>query len=511
MRGKSLMLQGTGSSVGKSMLCAAVLRILKQDGLRVAPFKAQNMALNSFATAEGLEMGRAQVTQAEAAGIEPTVRINPVLLKPTSDRRSQVIVNGRPIGTMSAVEYDGYKPRLREMVKETYDALEADVDVVVIEGAGSPAEINLKKGDIVNMSMAKSADAPVILIGDINPGGVFASLYGTVKLLEPDEQARIKGIVINKFRGDVKILEPGLHMLETLLGIPVIGVIPWMDVDMEDEDSVTERFTRRSGQGQVQAAIVQLPHISNFTDFSLLGSEPDVSVRYAVRPGDLAGADVILIPGTKNTIEDLNWLKQRGLADGILRHARNGGMVIGICGGYQMLGETLRDPEHVESRIPEQAGLGLLNFDVAFHPGKTTVQAHGSVRCETGWLSEHNGLMLDGYEIHSGENHFGPGCVPFLYLNGRTQPDGVTNAQGNVIGSYLHGIFDTGAFWRAVVNRVRAQKGLSANEGEMLTMEAFRSREFDRLAAIVRQNLDMDAVYKIIRGEDVPCGRWENA
>ncbi len=511
MRGKSLMFQGTGSSVGKSMLCAAVLRILKQDGLRVAPFKAQNMALNSFATSEGLEMGRAQVTQAEAAGVEPSVRMNPVLLKPTSDRRSQVIVNGKPIGTMSAVEYDAYKPRLREMVKQTYDALEDSVDVVVIEGAGSPAEINLKAGDIVNMSMARAADAPVILIGDINPGGVFASLYGTVKLLDADEQARVKGIVINKFRGDVKILEPGLRMLEELLNIPVIGVIPWMDVDVEDEDSVTERFTRRAGQGQIRAAIVQLPHISNFTDFSLLAGEPDVSVTYATRPDDLRGADVILLPGTKNTIEDLNWLKQRGLADEIVRHARSGGMVIGICGGYQMLGETLRDPEHVESRIPELAGLGLLNFDVSFNAEKRTVQAHGSIRCESGWLAAHNGLMLDGYEIHSGENHFGAGCVPFLYLNGRPEPDGVTNARGNVIGSYLHGIFDTGAFWRAIVNRVRAEKGLGENTGEVLTIQQFRDREFDRMAAIVRQNLDMDAVYKIIRGEDVPCGRWEDA
>ena len=511
MRGKSLMFQGTGSSVGKSMLCAAVLRILKQDGLRVAPFKAQNMALNSFATSEGLEMGRAQVTQAEAAGIEPSVRMNPVLLKPTSDRRSQVIVNGRPIGTMSAVEYDGFKPRLREMVKQTYDALEDSVDVVVIEGAGSPAEINLKAGDIVNMSMAKSADAPVILIGDINPSGVFASLYGTVKLLDADEQARVKGIVINKFRGDVKILEPGLKMLEELLDIPVIGVIPWMDVDVEDEDSVTERFTRRAGQGQIRAAIVQLPHISNFTDFSLLAGEPDVSVTYATRPGELKDADVILLPGTKNTIEDLNWLKQRGLADEIVRHARNGGMVVGICGGYQMLGETLRDPLHTESRIPEMAGLGLLNFDVTFNAEKRTVQAHGAIRCESGWLRAHNGLMLDGYEIHSGENRFGAGCVPFLYLNGRAEPDGVTNARGNVIGSYLHGIFDTGAFWRAVVNRVRAEKGLDANTGEVLTIQQFRDREFDRMAAIVRQNLDMGAVYKIIRGEDVPCGRWEDA
>ena len=510
MRGKSLMFQGTGSSVGKSMLCAAVLRILKQDGLRVAPFKAQNMALNSFATSEGLEMGRAQVTQAEAAGVEPSVRMNPVLLKPTSDRRSQVIVNGKPIGTMSAMEYDGFKPRLREMVKETYDALEDSVDVVVIEGAGSPAEINLKEGDIVNMSMAKSADAPVILIGDINPGGVFASLYGTVKLLDADEQARIKGIVINKFRGDVKILEPGLRMLEELLHIPVIGVIPWMDVDIEDEDSVTERFQRSAGQGQIRAAIVQLPHISNFTDFSLLAGEADVCVTYASRPSELKDADIILLPGTKNTIEDLNWLKQKGLADEIVRHARSGGMVIGICGGYQMLGETLRDPMHTESRIPEMAGLGLLNFDVTFNAEKRTVQAHGAISCESSWLREHNDLMLDGYEIHAGENTFGPGCVPFLYLNGRAEPDGVTNPQGNVLGSYLHGIFDTGAFWRAVVNHLREAKGLDANSGEVLTIAQFRDREFDRMAAIVRQNLDMDAVYKIIRGEDVPCGRWED-
>ncbi len=511
MRGKSLMFQGTASSVGKSMLCAAVLRILKQDGLRAAPFKAQNMALNSFATKEGLEMGRAQVTQAEAAGLEPTVRMNPVLLKPTSDRRSQVIVNGKVIGSMSAMEYDKFKPQLRQMIREIYDDLEKDVDVVVIEGAGSPAEINLKKGDIVNMSMARAADAPVILIGDINPGGVFASLYGTVKLLDEEEQARIKGIVINKFRGDVKILEPGLDMIEKLLGIPVLGVIPWMEIDMEDEDSVTERFERRAGRAQVNAAIVRLPHISNFTDFNLLANEPDTAAFYASRVSELRGADIIILPGTKNTIEDLNWLRQRGLADEIVRHARRGGLVIGVCGGYQMLGQTLRDPEHVESRIPEMAGLGLLDFSVTFKPDKTTVQAHGAIHAGSGWLARLNGLMLDGYEIHSGVNEFGPDCVPFLWLNGRAEPDGVTNARGNVIGSYLHGLFDTGAFWRALVNRVRAEKGLAANDGEVLTMAEFRNREFDRLAAIVRQNLDMDAVYKIIRGEDVPCGRWEHA
>ena len=273
MRGKSLMFQGTGSSVGKSLLCAAVLRIMKQDGYTVAPFKAQNMALNSYATSEGLEMGRAQVTQAEAAMIEPSVKMNPVLLKPTSDRRSQVIVNGVAVGTMSAMEYEQYKPQLREDIKRIYDELESSVDCVVIEGAGSPAEINLHDGDIVNMAMAKAADAPVILIGDINPGGVFASLYGTVKLLPEDEQARIKAIVINKFRGDVKILEPGLRMLEEMLNIPIIGVIPWMDIDIEDEDSVTERFDRQTGSGPVQVAIVHLPHISNFTDFNILSTE----------------------------------------------------------------------------------------------------------------------------------------------------------------------------------------------------------------------------------------------
>lgn len=510
MHGKSLMFQGTGSSVGKSMLCAAVLRILRQDGLKAAPFKAQNMALNSYATSEGLEMGRAQVTQAEAAGMEPTVKMNPVLLKPTSDRRSQVIVGGKPIGTMSAVEYDHFKPQLRRMVKEIYDALEDSVDVVVIEGAGSPAEINLKEGDIVNMSMAKAADAPVILIGDINPGGVFASLYGTVKLLDADEQVRIKGIVINKFRGDVKILEPGLKMMEELLGIPVIGVIPWMDIDMEDEDSVTERFSRRNGAGRIKTAIVRLPHISNFTDFNLLSSEADVAVDYITHASEVRDADIVILPGTKNTIEDLNWLKQQGIADEIVRHARRGGMVIGICGGYQMLGEMLHDPLHVESRIPEIAGLGLLNFDVTFEDEKTTVQAHGNIRCESGWLSGHNGLMLDGYEIHSGKNQFGEGCVPFLYLNGRSTPDGVTNAQGNVIGSYLHGIFDTGSFWRVIINRVRREKGMEESTDDLMTIQEFRDREFDRLASIVRQNLDMDAVYKIIRGEKVPCGRWDN-
>ena len=507
MRGKSLMLMGTASSVGKSTLCAAMLRIMRQDGLRVAPFKSQNMALNSFATSEGLEMGRAQATQAQAAGLEPSVRMNPVLLKPTSDSRSQVVVMGKSMGTMSAMEYEAYKPALRKMIGEVYADLEKGVDAVVIEGAGSPAEINLKAGDIVNMSMARTADAPVILIGDINPGGVFAALYGTVMLLDEDERRRVKGIVINKFRGDVKILEPGLDMLEELLGIPVLGVIPWTEVDLEDEDSLTGRFIKPGGEGRIRAVIVRLPHISNFTDFNPLALEADVSVRYISRASELEGADIVLLPGSKNTIEDLDWLRRRSLADAVVRHARNGGMVVGVCGGYQMLGRTLRDPAHTESRIPEMAGLGLLDFDVTFREEKRTVQTGGAIDCPEGWLRELNGLRLDGYEIHSGENAFGEDCVPFLRLDGRV--DGVMNRQGNVLGTYLHGLFDSGALWRALVNRVRTQKGLGAADGALVSMEELRERAFDQLADVVRQNLDMEAVYRILRGGDAACGRWK--
>ena len=499
MRGKCLMIQGTASSVGKSVLCAALLRILRQDGWRVAPFKAQNMALNSFVTRDGREMGRAQVTQAQAAGMEPDVRMNPVLLKPTGDRRSQVIVDGRAIGSMTAMEYHRYKPQLREKIRATYEALESEVDCVVIEGAGSPAEINLREGDIVNMAMAEAADAPVILVGDINLGGVFASLLGTVMLLTEEERARVKGVIINKFRGDVKILEPGLRMLEDRIHIPVLGVMPWMDVELEDEDSVTERFHRASGQGDLDVVVVRLPRISNFTDFQALTLQPDVRVRYAEKPEDLANVDLIILPGTKNTMEDLMALRNRGLDAPIIRHARKGGMVMGICGGYQMLGSTLRDPEHVESRVPEVAGLGLIDMDVTFFPEKRTAQSTGTVQCASGWLKELNGLLLDGYEIHAGHNTFGPDSVPWLTINGET--DGVCNPAGNVIGTYLHGIFDDGQFFSALATQIRRSKGISEARAPVQTMEQFREREFDRIADIVRASVDMEAICKIIRGE----------
>ena len=505
MRGKCLMIQGTASSVGKSVLCAALLRILKQDGLRVAPFKAQNMSLNSYATKNGLEMGRAQVTQAQAAGLEPDVRMNPVLLKPTGDRRSQVIIEGKAIGSMTAMEYHLYKPELRKKIKEIYESLERETDCVIIEGAGSPAEINLREGDIVNMSMAEAADAPVILVGDIDLGGVFASLYGTVMLLTEEERARIKGVIINKFRGDVKILEPGLRMLEERIHIPVLGVVPWMDVELDDEDSVTQRFRRQSGQGDIDVAVIRLRHISNFTDFQSLALQPGCRVRYADRAEDLEKADLIVLPGTKNTIEDLMDLRNRGLDAAVVRHARRGGMVMGICGGYQMLGNSLRDPGHSESRVPEAAGLGLLDMDVVFEPEKRTVQASGVVDCRKGWPEEMNGTVLDGYEIHAGQNTYGPEAVPWLQIRGET--DGVMNAEGNVLGTYLHGLFDDGRLFSALADRIRRQRGDAERKQEPVSFEAFREKEFDRIAGIVRASVDMEAVYRIIRGEAVPCTR----
>ena len=498
MRGKSLMIQGTASSVGKSVLCAAFLRIMKQDGYNVAPFKAQNMALNSFVTKDGLEMGRAQVTQAQAAGKEPDVRMNPVLLKPTSDRRSQVIVDGKAIGTMTAMEYHRYKPALRQSIKATYDALESTVDCVVIEGAGSPAEINLRAGDIVNMSMAESADAPVILVDDINLGGVFASLLGTIMLLTDEERARVKGVIINKFRGDVKILEPGLKMLEDRIHVPVLGVIPWMDVELEDEDSVTERFARKAGQGDLDVAVVKLRHISNFTDFQSLALQPGVKVRYAQTARELENADLIVLPDTKNTIEDLIDLRNRGMDAAIVRHARKGGMVIGVCGGYQMLGRKLYDPDHVESRVPEMAGLDLLDMEVTFAKEKYTAQASGVVEA-SGWLAEANGVTVDGYEIHAGHNQLGGNAVPWLRIGDKV--DGVMNAQGSVLGSYLHGLFDDGQLFAAIAAHIRKEKGIATENQTPVSFEEFREREFDRIADIVRASVDMDMIYRIVRGE----------
>ena len=497
-KAKCIMVQGTMSGAGKSLLCAALCRIFAQDGWRVAPFKSQNMALNSFVTKDGAEMGRAQVVQAQAAGVEPDVRMNPILLKPSSDVGSQVIVNGKARGQMSAADYFKMKRTLIPDILEAYNSLAAENDIIVIEGAGSPAEINLKADDIVNMGLAKLVDAPVLLVGDINLGGVFASLLGTVMLLTDEERARVKGVIINKFRGDVKILEPGLRMLEERIHIPVLGVVPWMDVGLEDEDSVTERFSRMMGQGDLDVAVVKLKHISNFTDFQSLALQPGVKVRYAQSAKEVENADLIVLPGTKNTIEDLIDLRNRGLDAAIIRHARKGGMVIGVCGGYQMLGRKLHDPDHVESRVPELAGLDLLDMEVTFAREKETAQASGVVDA-SGWLASSNGILVDGYEIHAGQNQFGERALPWLRIGNRV--DGVMNERGNVLGSYLHGLFDDGQLFAAIAAHIRKEKGIDTEAQAPMTLDEYREREFDRIADIVRASVDMDAIYRIVRGE----------
>ena len=413
-RAKCIMVQGTMSGAGKSLLCAALCRIFAQDGLRAVPFKSQNMALNSFVTKDGLEMGRAQVVQAQAAGVEPDVRMNPILLKPSSDVGSQVIVNGEVRGQMAAAEYFRTKKKLVPDIMAAYDSLAEEADVIVIEGAGSPAEINLKSEDIVNMGLAEMVDAPVLLVGDIDRGGVFAQLYGTVELLEEKERARIKGLVINKFRGDVEILRPGLAMLEEKTHLPVVGVVPYLKVDIEDEDSLSQRLESRGGKKPLDAAILRLPHLSNFTDFMPLEQHPLLGVRYVANAHELGTPDLILLPGTKNTVDDLLWLRQCGLEAALLRLAGKGTPVLGVCGGYQMLGQTLDDSEGSESGRPQTLrGLGLLPTRTVFSQRKRRAQVRAVVDA-----APFAGAELEAYEIHTGVTE--AGGEPFArYPGGR--------------------------------------------------------------------------------------------
>ena len=400
---KAIMIQGTMSNAGKSLLAAGLCRIFRQDGYSVAPFKSQNMALNSFITEEGLEMGRAQVMQAEAAGIRPSVKMNPILLKPTNDVGSQVIVNGEVLGTMSARDYFKYKKKLVPDIMKAYQELSDEYDIIVIEGAGSPAEINLKNDDIVNMGMAKMAKAPVLLVGDIDRGGVFAQLIGTVDLLEPSERDMVKGLIINKFRGDKTILDPGVKMLEERSHIPVVGVAPYMNIQVEDEDSLTERFDRKQPAGLIDIAVIRVPRISNFTDFNPFESVEGVSLRYVQHVSELKNPDMIILPGTKNTMEDLLWMRENGLEAAVLKAAAAGCIVFGICGGYQMLGDTLSDPYHVEAG-GKIRGMGLLPMDTVFASKKTRTRVTGQFLPMPGTFAALSGVSLEGYEIHMGES-----------------------------------------------------------------------------------------------------------
>ncbi len=483
----NIMMQGTMSNAGKSLLAAGLCRIFRQDGYRVAPFKSQNMALNSFITRDGGEMGRAQVVQAEAAGIEPDVRMNPILLKPTTDVGSQVIVNGQVRGNMRAMAYYAKKRELLPDVLAAYESLCREYDVIVIEGAGSPAEINLKQDDFVNMGLARLVDAPVLLIGDIDRGGVFAQLYGTIALLEPEERARVKGMIINKFRGDRTILEPGLRQLEALCGVPVAGVVPYAQVDIDDEDSLSSRFTRDTARKLLDIAVIRLPRISNFTDFSPFERYENVSLRYVEKVSDLGAPDMILLPGTKSTIADLQWLRESGLEAAILKQASRGTLIFGVCGGYQMLGRSVSDPEGVEAAgLTELRGLGLLPMDTVFRGAKVQTQTTGVFSGVEGRLSGLNGLRYEGYEIHMGRSE--EKMPPLI-------------SSGSVYGSYVHGIFDAPGIADAILAALCQSRGIDPAALGSFDLREYKERQYDLLADTIRAGLDMDFVYRVLRRE----------
>ena len=481
---KCIMVQGTMSGAGKSLLVTALCRIFTQDGYRVAPFKSQNMALNSYVTADGLELGRAQAAQAEAAGIPCDVRMNPILLKPSSDTGSQLIVMGEVRGQYDAKEYFRMKRALIPEIMKAYNSLAEEHDIIVIEGAGSPAEINLRQDDIVNMGLAELVNAPVILAGDIDRGGVFAQLYGTVALLQPEERKRVIGTVINKFRGDVELLQPGLRQLEELTSLPVLGVIPWMKIDIDDEDSLAPRLEKTETAGRpLDIAVIRLPHVSNFTDFSPLEEHPAVGVRYVNRVEQLGRPDLIILPGTKNTMGDLRWLREMGLAEEILVLHGSGTAILGVCGGYQMLGRSLSDPENAESGGTAE-GLGLLPCETVF-TGKKTRTRRQAV-CDAGPFA---GARLEGYEIHMGRTR--SAAAPFCIMEDGTEDGAVAE---NVFGTYLHGLFDSGELVERVAGWLAERKGIRIPEQKTENRAAYRNRQYDLLADTVRSSLDMKTI-----------------
>ena len=492
------MLQGTASSVGKSLLTAALCRILAREGVRVAPFKAQNMSNNSYVTADGRELGRAQAVQAEAAGIEPLAEMNPILLKPEADHRSQVVVLGRPRGVLHGRDFLRRKRELWPVVVESLARLRARFDVVLIEGAGSPAEINLRAGDIVNMRVARHAEAPVLLVGDIDRGGVFAHLVGTLELLEPDERALVRGLVINKFRGSPELLAPGVEWLERRTGLTVAGVVPWLDgVGVADEDAVALEYGRGCADGAIDVAVIQLPRIANFDDMDALAAEADVRLRFVSRPEAFGSPDLVVLPGTKSTIADLAWLRETGLAVEVQRHAAAGGAVIGICGGYQMLGERVLDPGRVESAEGEAEGLGLLPAVTVFEPVKATHRVR-AVLGQSALFPGAAGAAITGYEIHMGQSRSEAPALRIRSRSGRPcdDPDGAVSADGRIVGSYLHGLFDNDLLRASLLDGLAQSRGLKRGKG---SQPWSRAAAYDRLADHVAAALDLGLVRGLLK------------
>ena len=490
MKHRNIMIVGTSSGAGKSITVTGLCRAFHRDGYKVAPFKSQNMALNSYISKTGGEMGRAQVVQAMASGIEPEAYMNPILLKPTTARKIQVIVNGKSIGNMSGLEYGKFKTSLKPEIMKSYDYIRENFDISVIEGAGSPVEINIKEEDIANMGMAKMADAPVILVADIDRGGVFASVYGTIMLMTPEERARVKGVIINKFRGDVNILKPGLSKLEELTGVPVVGVMPYSDIDIEDEDSLTDRFKNSKENKGIKISVIKLKHISNFTDIDALSIQDDVTINYVTSADELGNEDMIVIPGSKNTIDDLKDIKDRGIATEIIKASRNGTVIVGICGGFQILGERVKDPYGIESDIKEIPGLGILDTETVMEKEKNTIQYIGKLVNSKGILEGLDGTEIKGYEIHQGVTVGNESSV--------TEDDHIVAVvKDNIFGTYLHGIFDNEKVTRTILNRIREKKGME-QLGEGITFDEYREREFDKLEKVVRENIDIKKIYEIL-------------
>jgi adenosylcobyric acid synthase len=501
----AIMVQGTASSVGKSLLVTALCRMFRQDGLRVVPFKAQNMALNSAVTSDGGEIGRAQAAQAEAAGVPSVVDMNPILLKPEGDARSQVVVLGKAVGSMTALEYHARKPELRSLISECLLRLRQSSDVVVIEGAGSPAEINLKDRDIVNMSVAKAADAPVLLVGDIDRGGVFASFVGTMELLEPDERARVAAFVVNKFRGDVELLRPGLDYLTGRTGVPVLGVVPYVrGLRIADEDSVSldERSGRPRGSARasIDIAVVRLPRISNYDDFDPLEHEQGVAVRFVDRADELEPSDLVIVPGSKSTVSDLEWLVESDFARRLEARAARGEWILGVCGGCQMLGVSIEDPHGVESKRPSVPGLRLLPVRTRFERSKVTAQVGATLRTPT-FLSPHAGCEATGYEIHMGRSLAVDDAPPLFEITSRNGEscsalDGSVGAGGAVVGTMIHGLFENARIREGLIESLRARKGVARSDGASLVPT--RDAEYDRLAQVVRAHVDQALLRRLL-------------
>lgn len=508
MKAKCIMIQGTASSVGKSLITAGLCRIFSQDGFKTAPFKSQNMALNSYITRDGREMGRAQVVQAEAAGVEPHVDMNPILIKPVTDTKAQIIINGTAYGNLTASEYQMMKTGLSGLIRDTYERLAEKYDIIVIEGAGSPAEINLRENDFVNMGMAEIADAPVILVGDIDKGGVFAALAGTMLLLTEEERKRVMGTVINKFRGDYEILRPGIRMLEDIIKVPVFGVLPYMGLNIDDEDGFLARKYENGGhtlENDIVIIVIKLPHMSNDTDFNALEAIQGVKVIYADRVGDIASPDMLILPGTKNTVGDLLFIRETGIEEVVKHLNRNGTPLLGICGGFQMLGLEITDPYKAESDIGMLKGMSLLNTRTVFREEKDTLQVKARLSKGLGVMEGLEGTEIEGYEIHMGATELLDGCVPFSAITAEAgkevdRPEGAANAGGTVFGTYIHGFFDKHEVAEGIVNNLRQKKGLPVLNLNMPDYKEQKEREYDSLADALRQHIDIKAIYEIING-----------